>query len=180
MRTTCKRGKKGVSPVIATIIIVAIAIVMSISVAYWMLGLGASFTRFEKLEFVTAYAIKSGNYFNVTMNVKNTGSADATIDFTASLLNGRPPSYYTNVNMGHWVNWTFAVDTTDIRTYTYNGTHWIYNNTSIGNPQITLAPGVSKDITLSINGSSFVSGMTLEIMLHTATGKDYPKVVVLP
>jgi hypothetical protein len=114
------------------------------------------------------------------MNVKNTGSADATIDFTASLLNGRPPSYYTDVSKGHWVNWTFAVDTTDIRTYTYNGTHWIYNNTSIGNPQITLAPGVSKDITLSINGSSFVSGMTLEIMLHTATGKDYPKVVVLP
>jgi len=49
-----------------------------------MLGLGASFTRFEKLKFVTAYAVKSdSNYFNVVMSAKKTGSADATIDFTA-------------------------------------------------------------------------------------------------
>jgi flagellin-like protein len=39
------RNVKAVSPVIATIIIVAIAITMSIAVAYWMLGLGNSFTK---------------------------------------------------------------------------------------------------------------------------------------
>ncbi|MBS7653197.1 type IV pilin, partial [Candidatus Bathyarchaeota archaeon] len=49
------RDRRGVSPVIATIIIVAIAIVMALAVAYWMLGLGGAFTRFEKLEFQSAY-----------------------------------------------------------------------------------------------------------------------------
>lgn len=163
MRTISKRSKKGVSPVIATIIIVAIAIVMSISVAYWMLGLGASFTRFEKLEFVTAYAGKEqtgANNFTVVMTVKNTGSAPATIDTNATLLNGKPSTYYVGQN----VTW-----------YIYNGSQW--------NPITvfpTLEPGDQKDLKLWINGSSFQSGMTLEIMLHTATGKDYPKVVVLP
>jgi flagellin-like protein len=55
------RDRRGVSPVIATIIIVAIAIVMALAVAYWMLGLGGAFTRFEKLEFVSAYAEKESN-----------------------------------------------------------------------------------------------------------------------
>ena len=50
-----RRCIKAVSPVIATIIIVAIAITMSIAVAYWLLGLGGSFTKFEKVEFTTAY-----------------------------------------------------------------------------------------------------------------------------
>ncbi|MBS7638222.1 DUF4352 domain-containing protein, partial [Candidatus Bathyarchaeota archaeon] len=53
--------RRGVSPVIATIIIVAIAIVMSLAVAYWMLGLGGAFTRYEKLEFVSAYVTVEKN-----------------------------------------------------------------------------------------------------------------------
>jgi flagellin-like protein len=48
------RGKdRAVSPVIATIIIVAVAIVMSIAVAYWVLGLAGTFTRYEKIEIMS-------------------------------------------------------------------------------------------------------------------------------
>ena len=38
LRRTLRGNLKAVSPVIATIIIVAIAITMSIAVAYWLLG----------------------------------------------------------------------------------------------------------------------------------------------
>jgi FlaG/FlaF family flagellin (archaellin) len=55
------RDRRGVSPVIATIIIVSIAIVMSLAVAYWMLGLGGAFTRYEKLEFTSAYVTVAKN-----------------------------------------------------------------------------------------------------------------------
>jgi len=149
MKRSFKRNVKAVSPVIATIIIVAIAIVMAIAVAYWMLGLGSSFTRFEKLEFTTAYATVDNNNFFINMTIKNTGSATATIDKDSILYNGRPASAYTGV------------------TANFNAT--------------TLDPGQSATGTITLpKGSTWGSGMTVEIMLHTAAGKDYPKVVVLP
>ncbi len=160
MKTVSRKSKKGVSPVIATIIIVAIAIVMSISVAYWMLGLGAAFTRFEKLEFSTAYATKKTTDFNITMVVKNTGSAPATIELNSTLLNGKPPSYYR------------SLPETNVSFMNITG--------ALLNANPTLEPGQEITIVLWVNGTSFISGMTLEIMIHTAAGKDYPKVVILP
>jgi len=46
MRNTKKRG---ISPVIATVILVAIAIVISIAAAFWMTGLLSSFTMVHPL-----------------------------------------------------------------------------------------------------------------------------------
>ena len=150
MKRSFKRNVKAVSPVIATIIIVAIAIVMAIAVAYWMLGLGSSFTRFEKLEFTTAYATVDNDNFVINMTIKNTGSATATIDKDSILYNGRPANAYTDK-----VNATFNA--------------------------MTLEPGQSATGTITLpKDSTWRSGMTVEIMLHTAAGKDYPKVVVLP
>ncbi|MEM2025321.1 MAG: archaellin/type IV pilin N-terminal domain-containing protein, partial [Desulfurococcaceae archaeon] len=92
MRGTPLRDEKAVSPVIATIIIVAVAIVMSIAVAYWMLGLAGTFTRYEKIEFVAAYVnrtttINNNEYYEVVVKVRNTGSSDATINLL--LVNGK-------------------------------------------------------------------------------------------
>jgi hypothetical protein len=44
------------SIVISTIIIVAISITMSIAISFWVMGIGNSFTKFEKIEFVSIYA----------------------------------------------------------------------------------------------------------------------------
>ncbi len=164
------RNIKAVSPVIATIIIVAIAITMSIAVAYWMLGLGSSFTKYEKVEFTTAYVDygkSDAANFTISMQVKNTGSAAATIDTTSILYNGKPASAYMDSNSKCTV------------TVYYNGAE---------TPQITLSPGeTSKLFKIELSttnppttGAYWSSGMTLEIMLHTTGGKDYPKVVVLP
>jgi hypothetical protein len=35
-------------------------------------------------------------------------------------------------------------------------------------------------LTAPMNVAPFVSGVTVEVTIHTAAGKDYPKVVVLP
>jgi len=150
-----RRNLKAVSPVIATIIIVAIAIVMSIAVAYWMLGLGASFTKYEKLEFTTAYATKDSitGDFTVHLTIKNTGSATATIDSTTILYNGIPDSGYPVADQ--------PVPT---------------------NLDVTLEPGkgtTGAEILMN-GGGTWTSGMTVEIMIHTVAGKDYPKVIALP
>jgi FlaG/FlaF family flagellin (archaellin) len=150
------RDRRGVSPVIATIIIVSIAIVMSLAVAYWMLGLGGAFTRYEKLEFVSAYAEKNSTTENFTIHVrlKNTGSADATIDLW--FFNGKP-----------------ATENETISKEISNGT--------------TLKPGDTVDGTIDLNSAyneenpgPWKSGMTVEIMVQTVAGRQYPKSLILP
>ena len=151
------KNAKAVSPVIATIIIVAIAIVMSIAVAYWMLGLGSSFTKYEKVEFTTAYVTGTGTVatpYVITMNLKNTGSASATVDSSLTLYNGKPASAYPGQ----------VTVTTPLAPLTL----------------VPMDPGKQGSVVVSIQGADFVSGMTVEITLHTTGGKDYPKVVVLP
>ncbi len=151
------KNAKAVSPVIATIIIVAIAIVMSIAVAYWMLGLGQSFTKYEKVEFTTAYVTGTEtSTFIIHMDLKNTGSAAASIDPTYILYNGMPRTAY-------------PAAMPDISGFN-------------GGITLTLQPGESKTdqmITL-VGGTTWKSGMTIEVTLHSTGGKDYPKVITLP
>ena len=158
-----RRSIKAVSPVIATIIIVAIAITMSIAVAYWLLGLGGSFTRFEKVEFTTAYVTGDAiNGYSVTLSLKNTGSATATVDYNVTQYNGKPDIYYT-ADDSHFV--------------------WLWTGAGI-----TMEPGASSTATIALPSAAateptvtgFLSGMTLEITLHTTGGKDYPKAIILP
>ena len=139
------RSKSGISPVMATVILVAIAIVIAIAVAFWATGLVGVFTRFEKIEIVAAYYDASSNA--VVLKVKNTGSATATIDDV--YVNGIPGATYTFTE---------------------------------GNE--TLSPGDSATIQVtkppSAVGTSFVSGVTYEVAVHTASGKLYPAAVLIP
>lgn len=82
------RAKRGVSPVISTVILVAVAITVAVAVAFWMGGIAGQYTRFEKLEISSAYATKEAGNFTVAIEVKNTGSTDATLDYL--LVNGKP------------------------------------------------------------------------------------------
>jgi FlaG/FlaF family flagellin (archaellin) len=153
-----RRSIKAVSPVIATIIIVAIAITMSIAVAYWVLGLGSSFTKYEKVEFTSAYADYDAgtSYYNISMVLKNTGSAAATVDNSTIFYNGKPADAPA-----------------------YEGFAPVANFASF-----TMIPGnVTSGLTIDLKGgtdSPWASGMTVEVMIQTAAGKQYPKVITLP
>jgi FlaG/FlaF family flagellin (archaellin) len=80
------RGKAGISPVVATVILVAVAIVIAIAVAFWASGLVGVFTRFEKIEIQAAYW--DGSNSAVVIIAKNTGSSIAVVDMI--LVNGAP------------------------------------------------------------------------------------------
>ncbi|MEM3081825.1 MAG: archaellin/type IV pilin N-terminal domain-containing protein [Nitrososphaerota archaeon] len=77
------RRRAGISPVVATVILVAVAIVIAIAVAFWASGLVGIFTRFEKIEIQTAY----WDGTNVVVIAKNTGSSPAVVDMI--VVNGR-------------------------------------------------------------------------------------------
>ena len=68
-------------------ILVAVTIVVAVAVSYWMGGIAGLYTRFEKVEISSAYATYGATAFNgtdagwdITVNLKNSGSADATIE----------------------------------------------------------------------------------------------------
>ena len=79
------RKDSGISPVVATVILVAVAIVIAIAVAFWASGLVGIFTRFEKLEILSAYQDPT-NPARIVVMVRNTGSSRTSI--TEVVING--------------------------------------------------------------------------------------------
>jgi hypothetical protein len=100
------RGKAGISPVVATVILVAVAIVIAIAVAFWASGLVGVFTRFEKVEIVSAYW--DGN--EVVIIARNTGSSIAVVDMI--LANGAPCAT-TSVALSIGASTTLSVSACD-------------------------------------------------------------------
>jgi len=155
--TKLLKDKKGISPVITTVILVAVGIALAVAIGLWMSGLVATFTRFEKLEVTSAYAITTTDGWNAYITVNNTGSADATI--STIMVNGIPVKATTTLE-----NITFAT----------------------GTLPASLPVGAGKTLMLSIKkGASWGSGtlnpgITINVVLHTAAGKDYPASVTLP
>jgi archaeal type IV pilus assembly protein PilA len=101
------RGKAGISPVVATVILVAVAIVIAIAVAFWASGLVSVFTRFEKIEIQAAYWDGS----QVVVIAKNSGSSPTVVDMI--LVNGRPCMSGLNdaLSIGGTFQWTVPVGT---------------------------------------------------------------------
>lgn len=148
-------NNKGISPVIATVIIVAVAIAVSIAVAFWMTGIVGLFTGFEQVQITSIYATKNtdGTY-TITLTLKNTGTSSATIDNV--FINSKP----------------FDVESATVSISTEASTLDTTNGYS-------LSPGSTVKMWITLP-SSYKSGQSVEIKVHTASGKEYPKLVVLP
>jgi flagellin-like protein len=162
--TKLLKDKRGISPVITTVILVAVGIALAVAIGLWMSGLVATFTRFEKLEVTSAYAISNNNgTWTVTIIAKNTGSADATV--TTVMINGIP-----NNNGNGW------------------GNNDVAGNVNPGpSPNgVTINVGNQQQFTIllfrghTIGTTTLSPGITLNIVLHSAAGKDYPASVTLP
>ena len=155
-----RRSSSGISPVVATGILVAIAIVIAIAVAFWASGLVGVFTRFEKIEMTSVYATPTDTKtFDITIRAKNTGSTSATID--QLLLNGVPICELTASG------WSST-----------NSTPTGFTVDDCGSPSATaLNPGDTTEVTIRVTAPS--AGITVEVALHSASGKLYPYSVLL-
>ena len=147
--------RRGISPVIATVIIVAVTIAVAIAVAFWMTGIIGLFTGFEQLQIASIWDDANG----IHLIVENTGTATASV--VDVYINGFPA---TTVLSG-------------VVTITADG------KTLAPDSPIVVNPGqrVKIDITFTGQPTQFTvrPGVSLEIKLHTAAGKDYPKLIVL-
>jgi hypothetical protein len=127
---------------------VTVALKIQTASGFYYIGsfnMPGAFTGFEKLEISSVYA---NSATEVILNVKNTGSSDATI--TDIFINGKTLS--------------------------------TFNPAGTASPTlpISLATGASTTITITFASPGLVSGVTYDIKIHTASGTDYPKAVVIP
>jgi len=159
-------NRKAVSPVIATVILVAVAITVSVAVSYWMSGISAQYTQFEKVEIQTGYSQKdpTGLGWIITLDLKNSGSAAATI--STIFINESPLdlSAYACLSLAD-ANNTLELLATGM--------------VAIGE---TLESGQTGTILVYVPVSApgyLSSGTTLDLKLHSANGNDYIKLVKL-
>ena len=155
---------RAVSPVIATVILVAVATTVSIAVAFWMGGIAGQYTKFESIEVQSAACSKVmnndtyGTYWLVQVTLKNSGSADATLN-------------------GAYVN--------DIPVNIYNQNHNSATKTATSmSTQATIHVGQSVNINVYVDsgypyGAPYSSGTTVNVKFLSAGGFDYIKVITL-
>ena len=157
---TFMRERKAISPVIATVILVAVAITVAVGVSYWMSGISSQYTQFEKVEIQTGYATTiPGSGWNITMSIKNSGSGASTI--THVFVNDVPIGTYDSKALP-------AAGTTTTDLYATG---------------LTLEAGEAGDVYVVIASggtSKLSSGTTVNIKLHSAGGMDYIKLIRLP
>jgi len=157
------RDKRALSPVIATVILISVTIVVAVAVAYWMGAIATGYTSFEQIELPTTYAKweSTGSRWNVTIELKNSGSADAKL--TNIFVNDVPLKDYA----------------TGLVMLVYNGN----NQTDLSAISIPITKGNSVTISILLGESTadgFTAGTRIVLKIHTAAGKDYPTSVKLP
>jgi flagellin-like protein len=183
MSTTIIQKRRAVSPVIATVILIAVAVALGIAVAFWASGLTSSFSKYEKLGVNTQYAVSgvpsvvscgaNDVCWTVNLGGQNTGSSDATI--TQIQINGVPYSLTNSTSPSTltWISWrSFSGSTTNKGTNTLS----VPSGYSFS-IALVLDSGSSSP---SINGKNFASGQTIQVTIITAAGNNYPASIVLP
>ena len=154
--------RKGISPVVAIVILIAVAVALGIAVAFWATGLIGTLGQVEKLEIRTAYASGSGPW-TITLKGANTGTADVTI--VEVTINGKPISgndtaaFYIPANANS-ASYTLPTD-----------------------PSAPISSGQSFKVVITLTSgqtATLTSGQTIEIALITGSGTAFKRTVVLP
>ena len=141
--------RKGISPVIATVIIVAVAIAISIAVAGWLMGLWGGFGQTESLKVFPDSYVDVANK-QLVLDIQNVGGAPAQIYKIE--ISGTP---------------------VDLTNATVSGTG-LSNNNGI----ITIQPGARGTITADLPASvNAAAGVAYTVTIYTQAGNVYTSTV---
>jgi flagellin-like protein len=153
------RSRKAVSPVIATVILVAVAITVAVAVSYWMGGISSQYTKFEKVEIqsgVCTWNSTGTGHWKIALKMKNSGTATSTLN--SAFINDVEVGTY-GVNMAAGSN----IVVTNMTTST------------------TIVSGATEivNIYVDMGYASLSAGTTVNIKIHSAGGMDYIKLTEL-
>lgn len=127
-------------------------VVVTITVSYWMGALTSIASKREQVEIPNAIArrLEDGGW-DITIEVKNTGSIDATLD--QIFINGKEPSEF--------------------------GSGAIVVTPSL--PLSLQAGSATKTVNISVKAGTpgFITGATIEVAFRSSSRRNYPKPVML-
>jgi flagellin-like protein len=73
------RTKKGISPILATVILIAVTLVIAVGVIGWVMGIWGSMGKTETLKIISGNITLSSDSATLYLDVINQGTADALI-----------------------------------------------------------------------------------------------------
>jgi len=159
MRLRCRRA---VSPAVTNTILVAVAIMMSVGVSYWLVGVSMQNTMFETIEITTAYDLLETNVTNarwrIVLGIRNTGSDASTL--REIFVNGVPVNDY-GVSGGGSLSGASST------------------GTSVPSDGLTLMSGEGTIVYVWIGSDLLSSGTSCEVKIHSEAGMDYMTLVKL-
>ena len=148
--------RKALSSVVSTIILLGICISVAVAAGFYLRGILVGQTDYEVFEIVSTSCKLNGSYWVIDVNVKNVGSDSGTL--VQALINGITVDNYESPHI---------VD------------QW---STSMSQTQL-LRSGESINIKFFLDpdkvGTKLSSGTSIELMLHSAGGYDYPVLILL-
>jgi flagellin-like protein len=106
-----KKNSKGLSPVVASIILIAVTVAVSVVVAAWMGGMTIGLMGNAEQVSITNYQFSATD--TVVLNVRNTGTATITLDSATidgaivTTITPVPPS--TDLNIGKGETGTYSL-----------------------------------------------------------------------
>jgi len=171
--------RRAVSPVIATVILVAVAITVAVGVSYWMSGIAGQYTSFEKVEIQTGWSEVDMDLvpangpvgWIIKLSIKNSGSASSTI--THVFVNDVPVILDDPCNDGILGSDNIPAPTNGIA-LTAIGAN-IDENGKI----LEAGDSATIEIYIGIDYGTLSSGTTINIKLHSAGGMDYIRLIKL-
>ena len=158
---------------IATVILVAVAITIAVAVAYWMGGISSQYTKFEKVEIQSAVCTWDSTTFDwaITLTLKNTGTASANL--ISIFINDKPLDTYGDTTPGAHEATTDMAPTGKLIESGATGTVTVYID-GVGDAGEASPPVAKTDYWQSVT-----PGTTVNIKIHSAGGMDYIKLVEL-
>jgi flagellin-like protein len=169
---TLMKKRKAISPVIATVILVAVAITVAVGVSYWMGGISSQYTQFEKVEIQSAVCKwdTTAYEWQITIKLKNSGTATATLN--SVFINEIEVDTY-DVAVAGAAEATTSMTTAEVITSGSSTTIIVYvDGTGDGGEGVPPVAGTDY-------WQSVTSGTTVNIKIHSAGGMDYIKLIQL-
>jgi len=142
-----KKNAKALSPVIATIILIAVTVAVSVVVAAWMGGLTLGFMGSAE-----QCTVSNPTYVNATavsVTVQNTGSATVTI--TSATIDGN--AAVISSAGSQTAPWTILKGTSDSLIITFSGTVLHFTSTAQYQISLTTAKGNTETVSYTYTGS---------------------------
>jgi flagellin-like protein len=137
---------RGIEPIIAVVILVAVTLVIAIGVIGWIMGWWGTMGATESLQlYPDSYVQQSGNNAVVVLHIRNTGSASAVI---------------------------YKVELIGVGTATSVSTGSVTGSIIPSGTEVTINPGAEGYIEFTISGT-VTPGTNYQVKVYTRAGNVY-------